>query len=152
MGTRTLNNLVIWTQSASTLPETFLFSHNLWYDLENPENSGPDWNYLANLYGSPQHDNDIIGNPLFAGGMNPELPEHFQLTEGSPAATAGAESSYQIYDYFNGRYLHDLDYNNRVWSSPRSIGAFGLTVSGAPLSGPDVHKLIPADLQPIFDD
>ena len=141
-------NSNVYPQSRTTDLPSFLFSHNLWYNMYNSDNSLPDWDYIENsLYGAPSHDNDFAGNPMFVGGLNPALPEHFQLTEGSPAAAAGIESSFQVYDYFNDRYLQDLDYNNHVWSSPRSLGAFGMTVSGAPLSGPDVHKLKPADLQ-----
>jgi hypothetical protein len=150
-GSHTTENFVVWAQSAATLPATFLFSHNIWYNLQDPANSEPDWDLLADFYGEPQHDNNFTGIPMFAGGANLTEPEHFQLTEGSPAAAAGIDSGIQILDYFNNRYVQDLDYNNHVWSSPRSLGAFGMTVSGAPLSGPDVHKLLPADLQPIED-
>ncbi len=146
-------NSNVYPQSSTTNLPSFLFSHNMWYNMANPDNSLPGWDYIAsNLYGAPAYDNDFANNPMFAGGMNPEVPEHFQLIEGSPAATAGLESGFQIYDYFNGRYLQDLDYNNRVWSSPRSLGAFGMTVSGAPLSGPNVYDLLPPELQSTFKD
>ena len=144
-GSHTLNNFTVWAQVAYTSPETFLLSHNLWWNLQDPSDSEPDWDLLASFYGSPQHEGDIVGDPMYIGGSVMELPEHMQLSEGSPAATAGTEELVEVRDWFNGGYLHDLDYNNRVWSSPRSLGAFGMTVSGAPLSGPDVNRLLPTN-------
>lgn len=144
-------NWIVMVQSATTMPETFLFSHNLWYNIEDPSSSEPDWALLASQYGSPQHDNNITGDPAFVN-INPLLPEHFQLTEQSPAAGSGTQLSDKVYDWFNGRYLDRLDYNDRVWTNPPALGAFGMTVESGPPVTPALNPPTPPELGRIDKD
>jgi len=149
-GTWGYENWVIMVQSSTTLPETFLFSHNIWHNMQDPAESEPDWDLLANHYGCPQHDNDLTGDPQFITS-NPSLPSHFQLTEGSPAAAIGTALNNEIYDHFNERYIDGLDYNNRAWSDPPALGAFGTASEAAPPIPPTLNAPFPAELGEIKD-
>jgi hypothetical protein len=83
-----------------TLPETFVFSNNLWYASDAPADSAPEL---------PVAETDAVI------GMDPQLMSNEQptITQSSPAAGQGAmvaEAS--------------ADYAGRCWASPPSIGAY----------------------------
>ena len=115
-------NFVVYTQSAQTNPESFLFSYNLWHDTDDPGNL-PAWDYLATLYGSPQHNNDLSGDPLFVEA-SPEADTDFMLQSSSPAVAAGSTYVNVVYDWYNEEYVDGYDYNGIPWDNPRSLGAY----------------------------
>ncbi len=84
----------------NTMPETFTFSNNLWYNVDNPDWSGP------NL---PSIDENIIL-------MNPEFVDvmfgSYSLKGSSPAIGKGFDTKYPIYDI-----------NSTLYKNPRSLGA-----------------------------
>lgn len=108
-----VNNIIYHSNTLSrhvnigpnTLPASFTFSHNLWYNYQSPENSIP----------------DLPVNELFGiRGMNPlfELPqqENYALQENSPAIDAARDSPYTS-DYFghpvpsgNGHDIGAIEY------------------------------------------
>lgn len=85
----------------NTRPETFLFSHNLWYNSALPNWSGPD---------IPTPDPDLILNadPLFAGAD----ADDFSLLPGSPAIGSGLAVA-----------APELDFEGDYFLTPRSRGA-----------------------------
>jgi hypothetical protein len=104
------NNIVYLDQRSTvecnigpnTAPETFTFSNNLWYHVDDTNWPGPDL---------PVTDADnIVGqDPLFADEAN----DDFNLLEGSPAI----ESGYTVEN-------PALDYTGAFFLNPRSIGAY----------------------------
>jgi hypothetical protein len=93
----------------NTAPETFTFSNNLWYHVDDAGWPGPDL-----PVGDP--DNIVGQDPLFENANN----DDFTLREGSPAIGSG-------YDVENPV----LDYSGIPFLNPRSIGAYeGGIVSG----------------------
>ena len=101
-----------------TRPESFTFSHNLWFNREDSEWQGPD---------IPVPDQDMIveSDPRFA-----DLDQgDFRIDSASPAAGKGLEVAEPDSDYFG-----------RPFSFPRSIGAVegnaGETGIESELSGP----------------
>lgn len=85
-----INNIIYSSNSLSrhvnigpnTLPETFNFSNNLWFNFENPAVSTPQLPVLET--------GQIVGNnPLF----NDDLNDDFSLQKTSPAIDAGVETS-----------------------------------------------------------
>ncbi|MGY5881853.1 MAG: right-handed parallel beta-helix repeat-containing protein, partial [Candidatus Thorarchaeota archaeon] len=93
----------IWVQSEYTLPETFVFSNDLWYCWVDEGNSMPDWNYLEGAYGSPQHYNEITGDPLFSDPF-PINPIDFLPQGSSPAIGTGLILDAVLYDFLDRRY------------------------------------------------
>lgn len=107
-GGRFVNNIVVTGSTlrtevnvgAGTLPGTFQFLTNLWYDRDDPSTSTP--NLPVSESGS------VIGqDPGFAS------PTDFSIGATSPAAGAGATPS-------------DTggDFDGKCWASPPSVGAF----------------------------
>ncbi|MGY5854276.1 MAG: right-handed parallel beta-helix repeat-containing protein [Candidatus Thorarchaeota archaeon] len=115
-------NMVVFTQSSTTNPETFLFSHNLWHNLDDP-GTVPGWDYLDGLYGSPQHDNDITGDPLFTDAT-PDTTFDFMLQTGSPAVAAGSTYVNIVYDWWNDEYIDGNDWDDTAWDNPRTLGVY----------------------------
>ncbi|MEO5906179.1 MAG: T9SS type A sorting domain-containing protein [Saprospiraceae bacterium] len=107
----------------NTAPETFTFSNNLWYHSENSNWDGPDL---------PVEDVDnIVGeDPLFAKAES----ESFVLLDESPAIGEG-------FDIDNPEF----DYDDNLFSSPRSIGAF----EGGMVTGTD-NEVFPLEGQLII--
>ena len=103
------NNIVVVGNAAAaptlnigpnTRPETFLFSNNLWYNIDNPSWTGP------NLPATEL--NGIIGrDPMLAAP-----PSDMHLNDGSPAIMAGYPAARPL-----------LDYLGVPFSTVRSIGA-----------------------------
>ena len=91
-------------------PETFTFSNNLWYHVDDAGWPGPDLPVA-----DPDH---IVGqDPLFVNESN----DDFDLTEGSPAIGSGYALENPALDYIGASFLN-----------PRSIGAYeGGMVTGA---------------------
>jgi hypothetical protein len=90
----------------NTAPETFLFSNNLWYNLENQNWGGP--NTPAN------NDMAIIKqNPLFEDSGN----KNYNISELSPAFMKGTGN-------FGLIEVPEFDFNNNRFNNPPSIGAF----------------------------
>jgi len=94
---------------SNTRPESFLFSHNLWFNAAVPNWSGPD---------IPTADpNQIVQlNPL----LNDPGNDDFSIPPNSPAAGAGLAVAQP-----------QLDFLQHGFSTPRSVGA----VEANPLSG-----------------
>lgn len=86
----------------NTLPETFTFKNNLWYNHQNPNNSGP------NIPVSEINQKKGF-DPMFADLTN----ENFELKNGSPAIS---------YIDYSGTPL--ADFNGKLYRNPRSAGAF----------------------------
>ncbi len=85
----------------STRPETFVFANNLWYDVENPNWSGP------NLPSTEI--NGMIGrDPLLSAP-----PGDLSIRPGSPAIGTGAPTTDPTVDYLG-----------RPFAAQRSIGAY----------------------------
>ena len=124
---------------------SFKISHNLWHNMYNPGTSAPDWDFFSapangdhKFYGgepgyggaSGYHDNDVTGSPLWSFDIGPthtlpEDPQLFQLIDAnSPAIAAGSTYVNTVYDWFNGEYIDDTDYNGRPWADSRAVGAF----------------------------
>jgi hypothetical protein len=84
-----------------TRPESFTFSHNLWFNFENPEWRGPD---------IPVPDPDMIvgSDPRFKDADHGD----FRIDPTSPAAGKGLDVAGP-----------DSDYYGKPYSTPRSIGA-----------------------------
>lgn len=122
----------VWIQSSTTAPETFTFSNNLWYRVTDPSKSIPDWSYLAANYGSPQHVNDFVGDPQFAGST-PSSPADFIPKPGSPAIAVGLPLSQVLYDFFNRPYVNPN----------RTLGAFEVQEHGAPPTPPPLIDIRP---------
>ena len=105
-----INNLIYIDNSVNvvcnigpnTAPETFTFSHNLWYHSQNPGWPGP---VLPGTDG-----NQIVGeDPLFSDGD----AEDYSLLPGSPAIGNGLTVDQP-----------EFDYTGFPFNDPRSIGAF----------------------------
>jgi len=109
-----INNIIMFNEGdlstycnvgSDTAPDTFTFSHNLWYAIDNPAFSGPTL---------PVAETDSLyqQDPGFAdaGAGN------FHIGPGSPAAAAG-------------KNINDvkLDYDEAEYASPPSLGAFEVT-------------------------
>lgn len=115
-----VNNIVVTssTQPAvnigpNTAPETFTFSHNLWFNPSNSAWSGP--NTPVNEPGR------ILGqDPLFADS-------EYHLTANSPARAAGNKVVAPV-----------LDHYGRPFADPRSIGAVEYA-SGSVVSRPAIE-------------
>ncbi|MBX7082138.1 MAG: right-handed parallel beta-helix repeat-containing protein [Nannocystaceae bacterium] len=105
--TTVVDNLVVFARAQvgavvnvgpQTAPETFTFSHNLWFAHDDPGASDP---------GLPvTEDAGIVG-------VDPMLREDLGIDASSPAAGAGV--------VVEGV---DADANGRCWAAPPSIGAF----------------------------
>ncbi|MGE3801534.1 MAG: T9SS type A sorting domain-containing protein, partial [Candidatus Kapaibacterium sp.] len=103
------NNLVVVNNQRSrdvnvgsnTRPESFLFTNNLWYNLDDPNWSGPD--LPVNESNSLVSQDPLLGNP-------DQLD--FTIPINSPAVASGDDVSAPEYDLFGNLY-----------NSPRSIGA-----------------------------
>lgn len=105
-----INNLFYFDRSAlstyvnigpDTAPETFVFSHNLWYAHNNPAQSAPSLPVAET--------GAIIGaDPLL---LSPPLD--VRLREGSPALGAGANTAGVL-----------RDFTGKIYSTPPSSGAF----------------------------
>ncbi len=102
---RFINNIVVTSSTqpainigSNTAPETFTFSHNLWFNPSNSTWSGPN---------TPVSEPGRILNqdPQFAG-------QQYHLSPGSPARSAGAQVTEPQRDHYS-----------RLFSVPRSIGA-----------------------------
>ena len=110
-GNNTFRNNVIFLDERSsvecnigpnTAPETFTFSNNLWYHVDDANWPGPDLPV-------PDVDNIVGQNPLFEDEHN----DDFTLHEGSPAIGSGYGVEYPALDFSGSSFLN-----------PRSIGAF----------------------------
>ena len=126
MGSYGDGNTVVFTQSANTNPTSFLYSYDMWWDLDDTTNSGPDWDLLAALYGgigAPQHDNELTDNPLFVDST-PDTTYDFMLQSGSPAVGAGSTYVNIVYDWWNEEYIDGTDYSGTAWAATPSLGAF----------------------------
>lgn len=110
-GNNTFRNNIIYLDERSsvecnigpnTAPETFTFSNNLWFHVDDAGWPGPDL---------PVADSDnIVGqDPLFADQDN----DDFSILEGSPAIGSGYAVTNPALDYYGYSFLN-----------PRSIGAF----------------------------
>jgi hypothetical protein len=116
------NNIVYFTGvvttavniGANTLPNTFLFSHNLWYNSSSPSSSAPQLPTfeISSITGQ---------DPRFVSGTD------FNLQQSSPAIGNGTAVSWL-----------PRDMNDRVFKNPPSRGAFEVgggsgirTVTGA---------------------
>lgn len=84
----------------NTMPETFTFSHNLWYNIDEPNWSGP--NLPSN------DDNMILANPEFE-----------DLTFGSYSLKGSSPAIGKGFDTKSPKY----DLNSVLFKNPRSIGA-----------------------------
>ncbi len=104
---RVIGNLVVYERALvgtvvnvgpGTAPETFEFSHNLWYAADAPEQSDPALPVAE------------VGGVV---GVDPELAVDHTITAQSPAAAAGLA-------------IAELrgDHRGACWGSPPSIGAF----------------------------
>ncbi len=103
------NNIVVVTNSLRTdinigpytSPESFIFSNNLWFHLQNPNWNGPQL---------PSIETGAIvkKNPLFKN----YAAKDYQLTSNSPAIGKGKK--------YNG---YSFDYNDHAFLNPPSIGA-----------------------------
>lgn len=100
----------------NTMPETFIFSNNLWYHSQNPGWAGP-----ATLPVT-DHNSLINTDPLFEDMST----ENFALQPGSPAIGKGFDLNPDI-----------LDFPGHAFSKPPSIGAFE--------GNPDVVQVLNAD-------
>jgi hypothetical protein len=104
-----VNNIVYLSSSVvtetnvgpNTRPETFLFSHNLWFNADDPGWAGPDLP-VAETNGLINQD------PLFADAG----ADDFHLSAGSPAIGAGAAVAGPEEDFYEMGF-----------GAPRSIGA-----------------------------
>jgi hypothetical protein len=104
------NNIIYYQSSISrhlnigpnTLPESFTFSHNLWYNSTAPSASEPDLPVEESMMISGE-------DPLFEDSTN----QLFQLRAGSPAIESG------VYHSNLG-----TDFENRPYNNPPSRGAF----------------------------
>lgn len=96
-------NYPVYVQSPYTLPETFIFSNNLWYCWVDESNSMPDWEFLAGYNGCPQHFEDQTGDPLFTN-PTPWEPIDFVPQDGSPAKGFGLILDEILYDILNNRF------------------------------------------------
>lgn len=123
------NNIIYLDQRCSiecnigpnTAPETFTFSNNLWYHVDNANWPGP--NLPVN-----EPDNIVSQDPLFVN----EAQEDFHLEIGSPAIGNGYTVSFPVLDYEGLPYL-----------TPRSIGAHeGGIVSGVDENGSQLSSKI----------
>ncbi len=99
-----VNNIIYYTNSLSThvnigpntAPETFDFSHNLWYNESNPANSEPVLPVVET--------NQIAGeDPLFT---DPDIGD-FTLQAGSPAIGSGMQNAGPLFDFFNNPFNSD---------------------------------------------
>jgi hypothetical protein len=86
---------------SNTRPETFLFSHNLWYNSALPNWSGPD-------IPTPDPNQLVNADPLFTNADD----EDFSLLAGSLAIGSGLAVAAPM-----------LDYEGNAFLSPRSRGA-----------------------------
>ncbi len=102
----------------NTRPETFTFSHNLWFHNSNPNWSGPS-------IPTPDPAMIVNQNPMLA---NPEAGNgDCHIPVGSPAAGAGLALTDPERDYYGYPY-----------STPRSIGA-AQAVPPTSVAGPGVN-------------
>jgi len=116
---RFFNNIVVFNQwqigstfvniGSSTLPETFSFSNNLWYALDNPSFSGPS-------LPTPETDPVIQEDPLL---VDPNA-EDFHIDAASPARGEGVDMPEVSGDRDEVCYL-----------SPPAIGAYEYLTSPA---------------------
>lgn len=104
---RVVGNLVVYSRALvgtvvnigpGTAPETFEFSHNLWYAADAPDQSDP---------GLPVPETGAVI------GLDPGLADDRSITADSPAAGAGLEIA-----GLRG------DHRGSCWATPPSIGAF----------------------------
>ena len=86
----------------NTAPNTFTFSNNLWFHVDNPNWNGP-------VLPTADLDNIVGEDPLFEDAGN----EDFRISTNSPAIGEG----FDVVDPV-------VDYNAIAFNSPRSIGAF----------------------------
>ncbi len=104
------NNICFFNNSANneqginigsnTLPNTFDFSNNLWFNSENPNWNGPNPSLI--------HSNSIIN-------QNPQLKKYdhtYIIDAASPAVAKGKKFDFVEYDYFGEKF-----------NNPPSIGA-----------------------------
>lgn len=112
------NNIVVVDNSIAgysintgpdTRPETFTFSHNLWFNVDNPNWSGPNLpvEESAGLTGF---------DPLFVDAAR----DSFSLQPGSPAIGAGFSVDEPARDFYG-----------HPFAAPRSIGAVGPAVTSS---------------------
>lgn len=96
------NNVSIETNiGPNTRPESFVFSHNLWFNSDNTNWSGPN-------IPVPDLNQIVNADPLFADPLN----EDFSIAPNSPAAGAGLVLDEPKFDFFQ-----------QVFANPPSIGA-----------------------------
>lgn len=119
------NNLSTETNiGPNTVPETFTFSNNLWYNFDNPNWSGPN---------IPVEDlNNILNqDPLFTDPDN----EDFNIPTNSPATSNG----FAVVD-------PKLDFFDNGFANPPSIGA----IEANPISNIYDSKLIDSEVVILF--
>lgn len=118
-----LNNIIVVGSVAAnptinigpnTRPETFVFAYNLWYNVDNPNWSGP------NLPSTET--NGMIGrDPMLAAP-----PDDLSIRSGSPAIGGGAPTTDPAYDYLG-----------RPFGAQRSIGAYEGAAPTTSVAQPD---------------
>jgi hypothetical protein len=109
-------NPVVTNIGPNTAPETFTFSNNLWFQVDNPNWNGPDIpvvepNQIANQ------------NPLFQDPLN----EDFSIPTNSPAAGQGLPLSDPEFDFLHQQF-----------ANPPSIGAVEANPVSAVFEGAEV--------------
>lgn len=97
----------------NTAPETFVFSHNLWYNLDNSNWQGPNPPV-------PEPNRILNQDPLFTDRIN----DNFMIPPNSPAAGRGMILRDPQFDYFG-----------RPFANPPSIGA----IEANPVSSAEVE-------------
>lgn len=115
----------------NTLPQTFTFSHNLWYNHQSPSNSTPDL---------------PVTEPFRIVGLDPLLEnfaeDDFSISPGSPAIDQGLETVYNV-DF----------YGQPVPSGPGyDMGAAEFQVSSARPQGSTMSRLVKVYPQPVTSD
>lgn len=109
-------NPVVTNIGPNTAPETFTFSNNLWFHVDNPNWNGPDIPVAE--------PNQIVNqNPLFQDPLN----EDFTIPTNSPAASQGLPLSDPEFDFLHQQF-----------ANPPSIGALEANPVSAVFEGEEV--------------
>jgi hypothetical protein len=131
-----VNNLVVFNVASlrswsyvnvggGTRPETYTFSNNLWYALDQSNFSGPPLNG-----GVPPETNAVIQqDPLLADRSGGD----YHIGSSSPAIGAGTAVPRGV----------PADYDWRDYLDPPSIGAFAAPGAAAPLGAPTNLRVVP---------
>lgn len=137
-------NPVVTNIGPNTAPESFAFSNNLWYQVDNPNWNGPDIPVAE--------PNQILNqNPLLQDPLN----EDFSIPTNSPAAGQGLTLGDPEFDFLHQQFANPPSIG-AVEANPVSavfegeeVAKFGLSIYPNPTAGP-IQLRFPENKPPAY--